>query len=212
MNDESESKMKKMVFCYVLFIAVFIVYVPALPASWPMVDKIQQRMPQNIVVLFSFKDAWRTWQSDPGRVKYVIVGECTAQSFPGEVIRLAVAGNVGGIEQIERKIRLATFFNAENVAVFWGIGNAARHESEEAIEAAVGEVVQIVEDTYPTAEILVVSPYDVRAVAQLGPAYRKKDEFHLSNPVGYAELIKRVPKLEDFVIGDRRDLFVKTDP
>ena len=197
--------MKKMVIYYVLFIVVFGASVDALPSSWPVVDKIQQKMPQEIVVFFSFEDMLRTYEhmlrmrQKPGRVKYVVVGECNAWSFPGKVPRLSVGNDERGLERIEKKVRIAAFFNAENVAVFWGVGNMSRHESKEAVEAEIGELVQIVNDAYPTAEILVVSPYDVMAVTKLGPAYHKKANFHLSNPVGFDELTKRIPELEKFV-------------
>jgi hypothetical protein len=202
--------MKNIACYYFLFIVAFVFSVRVLPASWPIVDKIQQKMPQNIVVLFSYKDVWRNYQSDPGKIKYLVVGECNAWNFPGDVPRLAL-GNTGGLEelkQIEKMIRIATFFNAENVAVFWGIANAGAGDSREAVEAQIGKLVEIVEETYPTAEILVVSPYDVIAVNQSDPAHRR-DDFHLSDPAGYAELIKRIPELENFVKGDERNLYVK---
>lgn len=198
--------MKRIASYYVLFLVAFVASAKALPASWPIADKIQEKMPQDITILFSFEDMRRRWQADPGRIEYLVVGECNAWFFPGEVPRLAV-GNVGGLKQIRRKIKIATFFNAENVAVFWGVGNVTRHESKEAVEAEIDKLVQIVEDTYPTAEILVVSPYDVLAVTQLGPAYKRKVYTHLSNPVGYAELIRRVPELENFIKGDRQNIF-----
>ena len=200
--------MMKIVINCILSIATTVALLKALPSDWPIVNKIQDKIP-HVIVLPSIKDVLS--QSEKPGVEYVVVGECTALFFPTSAPRIGVGNTARGHRQLEKQLRLATFFNAKNVAIFWGLGDIIRGESKEVVTAKIEGLVQIVKDIYPRAEILVVSPYDVFAVTKLSPAFRQIDvPFHLSKE-GYKELIKKCPELEKFVIEDKRKAISKNN-
>ena len=121
--------------------------------------------------------------------KTVLVGDCTAMSAPSQFFPYAkIAFPNRMFRTLLAKIRSSRFASCENVIVVYGIGNIARNESREQVDADIGRIVEAVTDTYPNASVRIISPYAIKKIADI---YNIGDGYHL-NAEGYSLLAQLV--------------------
>ncbi len=119
--------------------------------------------------------------------KTILVGDCTAMSAPSQLFPFPYARITAPNRKLPTllaKIRSSRFVFCKNVIVIYGIGNIARSESRERVDADISCIVEAITDTYPSASVRIISPYAVKKIADI---YNIGDGYHLDTE-GYSLL------------------------